>query len=171
MSGGLDDDNDQVLTLISSEADGGARFEVPKKVACMSELVKTMAEGDTEEKEIPLPNVKKEPLKKVVDYMTHHFENPAKDIVKPLKSQNMSEVVSPWDADFVNIEQELLFELILAANYMDIKPLLDLTCAKVASMIKDKTPEEIRKTFNIENDFTPEEEEAVRAENKWAEES
>ncbi len=54
---------------------------------------------------------------------------------------------------------------------MDIKPLLDLTCSKVASMIKGKTPEQIRKTFNITNDFTPEEEEAVRNENKWAEES
>jgi len=34
-----------------------------------------------------------------------------------------------------------------------------------------KTPEQIRKLFHIQNDFTPEEEEAVRAENKWAEES
>ncbi len=50
-----------------------------------------------------------------------------------------------------------------AANYMDIKPLLDLTCAKVASMIKGKTPEEIRKVFNIVNDFTPEEEAQARA--------
>ena len=61
--------------------------------------------------------------------------------------------------------------LLQAANYMDIKPLLDLTCAKVASMIKGKTPEQIRKTFNITNDFTPEEEEAVRTENSWAEET
>ena len=83
----------------------------------------------------------------------------------------MAEVVPEFDANFVDVEQELLFELILAANYMDIKSLLDLTCAKVASMIKGKTPEQIRKTFNIANDFTPEEEEAVRAENKWAEES
>ena len=29
-------------------------------------------------------------------------------------------------------------------------------------MIKGKTPEEIRKTFNIKNDFTPSEEEQVR---------
>ena len=58
-----------------------------------------------------------------------------------------------------------------AANYMDIKSLLDLTCAKVASMIKGKTPEDIRKTFNIVNDFTPEEEAKVREENKWCEES
>lgn len=159
-----------MLTLISSETDP-VRIPVSKKIAIMSELVKTMAEGDKEEKEIPLPNVKANPLKEVVKYMTHHFENPAKEIEKPLKSQNMSEVVSTWDAEFVDVDQELLFELILAANYMDIKPLLDLTCAKVASMIKDKSPEEIRSTFNIVNDFTPEEEEAVRAENKWAEES
>lgn len=82
----------------------------------------------------------------------------------------MQEVVQEWYALFVNIEQEDLFELILAANYMDIKPLLDLTCATVASMIKGKTPEEIRKTFNIINDFTPEEEELIMEENKWVEE-
>ena len=83
------------------------------------------------------------------------------EIEKPLKSAQMAEVVQKWYADFVAVEQVLLFELILAANYMDIKPLLDLTCATVASMIKGKTPEEIRKTFNIANDFSPEEEAQV----------
>jgi S-phase kinase-associated protein 1 len=82
----------------------------------------------------------------------------------------MAEHVQEWYANFVDIDQEKLFELILAANFMDIKPLLDLTCAAVASLIKGKTPEEIRKTFNIVNDFTPEEEAAVREENKWCEE-
>jgi len=166
---GLDDgDGDEALKLVSQESE---KFPVPRKVALMSELIKTMAEGDQDEKEIPLPNVKSSVLKKVVQYMTYHVDNPPKEIEKPLKSQNMAEVVTQWDADFVDVEQETLFELILAANYMDIKPLLDLTCAKVASMIKGKTPEQIRKCFNIQNDFTPEEEEAVRAENKWAEES
>ena len=32
---------------------------------------------------------------------------------------------------------------------MNIEPLLDLACVTVANMIKGKTPEEIRKTFNI----------------------
>lgn len=36
-----------------------------------------------------------------------------------------------------------------------------MTCKTVANMIKGKTPEEIRKTFNIKNDFTEEEEAQV----------
>jgi S-phase kinase-associated protein 1 len=167
-AGGLDDDQQIILKLISAEQ---TPFEIDHKIAMQSELIKTMWEGDKDEHDIPLPNVKATILKKVNEYMEHHFNNEAREIEKPLKSANMREVVSEWDAEFVEVDQETLFELILAANYMDIQPLLDLTCAKVASMIKGKTPEEIRKTFNIVNDFTPEEEEAVRAENKWAEES
>ena len=83
----------------------------------------------------------------------------------------MDLVVQEWYANFIKIDQDTLFELILAANYMDIKPLLDLTCAAVASQIKGKSPEEIRKIFNIVNDFTPEEEAQVREENKWCEEA
>ena len=55
--------------------------------------------------------------------------------------------------------------------HLDIKPLLELSCAKVASQIKNKSVVEIRKYFNIENDFTPEEEAQIQEENRWAEES
>merc|ERR1712166_261969 len=73
-----------------------------------------------------------------------------------------------WDKDFVKVDDETLFSLILAANYLDIKPLLDLTRKTVADYIKQcKTPQEIRRRFNIKNDFTPEEEEEVRKENAW----
>jgi S-phase kinase-associated protein 1 len=51
---------------------------------------------------------------------------------------------------------------------LNIKNLLDLTCQTVADMIKGKTPEEIRKTLNITNDLSPEEEEEVRREHEWA---
>ena len=46
----------------------------------------------------------------------------------------------------------------------------DLGCRTVATMIKGKSPEEIRKLFHIKNDFTPEEEAQIRRENEWAEE-
>ncbi|TFJ86254.1 hypothetical protein NSK_002462 [Nannochloropsis salina CCMP1776] len=159
----------KVVHLVSQEGD---QYEVEVSVCKMSELVKTMLPDDddsSETQEIPLPNVKNNVLAKVIEFCKHHKEDPMNDIEKPLKSANMHEVVQDWYANFVNVDQELLFELILAANYMDIKPLLDLTCATVASMIKGKTPEEIRRTFNITNDFTPEEEAQVREENKWCE--
>jgi S-phase kinase-associated protein 1 len=51
---------------------------------------------------------------------------------------------------------------------MNHKSLLNNACAKVADMIKGKTPEELRATFNIKNDLSPEEEEQIRRENDWA---
>jgi S-phase kinase-associated protein 1 len=50
-----------------------------------------------------------------------------------------------------------------------MKHLLDLGCKTVANMIKGKSVEEIRKTFNVQNDFTPEEEETIKKENEWCE--
>ena len=121
--------------------------------------------------EVPLPNVKSHVLRKVIGFCEHHDQEPMTEIVKPLKSKDMKDVVQTWYAEFVNLDQVLLFELILAANYLDIKPLLELSCAKVASLIKNRSIPEIRKFFNIENDFTPEEEAQIIEENKWAEES
>ena len=73
------------------------------------------------------------------------------------------------EIDRVDLNLRFLFLWMLqAANYLNIKNLLDLTCQTVADMIKGKTPEEIRTTFNIKNDFSPEEEEEVRRENQWA---
>jgi len=57
-------------------------------------------------------------------------------ITTPLKSSKIEEIVQKWYADFVKVEQVLLFELVIAANFMDIKPLLDLTCLAVSVMIK-----------------------------------
>ena len=78
--------------------------------------------------------------------------------------------IPTWDQDFLKVDQGTLFEIILAANYLDIKGLLEVTCKTVANMMKGKSAEEIRKLFNIENDLTPEEEEQIRKENEWCEE-
>ena len=161
-------DLEEELTLVAK--DQTTKFTLPRKTAFLSVLVQTMAEGDKDEKTIPLPSVTGPVLTKVVEYIKYHTDTPAKAIEKPIKSAKMNENVSQWDADFIDVDNETLFDLILAANYMDIEPLLDLGCAKVASMIRGKSVEELRKTFNIVNDYTAEEEVTVRGENKWAEE-
>jgi hypothetical protein len=62
--------------------------------------------------------------------------------------------------------QEVLFKLLHAANYLNIRPLLQLACARVATLLRGRTPDQIRAVFNIRNDFTQAEEEEVRKEYK-----
>ncbi|KAL6346646.1 hypothetical protein AAG906_000264 [Vitis piasezkii] len=147
------------LTLQSSD---GVFFYVDVAVAMESQTIKYMIEDGCADNAIPLPNVTSKILAKVIEYCKKHVETPEAE------EHAVNDELKAWDADFVKVDQATLFDLILAANYLDIKSLLDLTCQTVADMIKGKTPSEIRKTFTYKNDFTPEEEEEVRRENQWA---
>lgn len=159
--------DDEQVTLMSSD---GQVFTLSVIVAKQSETVKNLIEDAGIENAIPLPNIKGDVLKRVVEYCVWHHEHPQLKTEEKKDEKRTDDIVG-WDMEFCKLmKQEELFELILAANYLDIKELLDLTCKTVANMIKGKTPDEIRKTFNIKNDFTPEEEEQVRKENEWAEE-
>ena len=153
-----------MITLVSSD---GEKMQISAKAAQRSQLVKGIIEDYPDDAEVPLNNVKSSILKKIKEYLEHYQDSDPKEIERPLASQNYQECVEAWDFEFINIELDTIFEIILAANYMDIKPLLELASSKIASIIKGKTPEEIRKTFNIQNDFTPEEEQQIREENQW----
>jgi len=146
---------------------------VDQDVATRSILIKNMVEDMGEEtfetEEIPIPNVNESVLRKVIEWCTHHRNDPAPTNEDDSDSRKKTTDIEEWDQKFMQVDQEMLFEIILAANYLDIKALLDVGCKTVANMIKGKSPEEIRKTFNIQNDFTPEEEDQIRRENEWAE--
>ncbi|PIN12484.1 SCF ubiquitin ligase, Skp1 component [Handroanthus impetiginosus] len=170
MSSSAAENGTKKITLRSSD---GEVFEVEEAVAVESQTIKHMIEDDCADNVIPLPNVTGKILSKVIEYCKRQVDaaavaSAAKADDKLASNATTDEDLKAFDADFVKVDQATLFDLILAANYLNIKTLLDLTCQTVADMIKGKTPEEIRKTFNIKNDFTPEEEEEVRRENQWA---
>ncbi|XP_062224403.1 SKP1-like protein 1 [Phragmites australis] len=156
--------------MIMLKSSDGEEFEVEEAVAMESQTIRHMIEDDCADNGIPLPNVNSKILSKVIEYCNKHVHASASS--KPQDNNDTANAsgddLKNWDADFVKVDQATLFDLILAANYLNIKGLLDLTCQTVADMIKGKTPEEIRKMFNIKNDFTPEEEEEIRRENQWA---
>ncbi|KAH9005109.1 S-phase kinase-associated protein 1A-like protein [Lactarius hatsudake] len=158
-----------MVLLVTSDNE---QFVVDKDVAERSVLIKNMLEDVGEsDQPIPLPNVSSSVLKKVLEYCEHHRGErlPTTDSESQDETRKRTTDISEWDQKFIAVDQEMLFEIILAANYLDIKPLLDVGCKTVANMIKGKTPEEIRKLFNIVNDFTPEEEAQIKKENEWAE--
>tara|TARA_B100000963_G_scaffold94477_1_gene81373 strand:+ start:149 stop:619 length:471 start_codon:yes stop_codon:yes gene_type:complete len=137
-------------------------FEVETKTAFRSITIKNMVEDTGLDINVPVPMVDSSTLVKVIEYLKYHQR--AEEETIPEDEQTR------WDKDYIKVDDETLFNTILAANYLDIKPLLDLTCKAVADEIKGKSPEEIRVRFNIKNDFTPEEEEEVKRENAWCEE-
>ena len=163
------------MTTLKLQSSDNEIFEVEKDSALQSKTIENMCE-DVELTPgnslpiIPLPNVTGKILKKVIEYWDWHFKHPFPVNEEEEKDKKTTDDIIPWDLDFCMVDKVILFDLILAANYLDVRPLLNLACKTVANMIKDKTPEEIRKTFGIKNDFTPEEEEQVRKENEWCEE-
>jgi len=164
---------DRKMPNIKLQSSDGEIFELDVEVAKLSVTIKTMLEDlgmdEEEEDPIPLPNVNAAILKKVIQWCTYHKDDPPPPEDDDNREKRTDDIPS-WDIEFLKVDQGTLFELILSANYLDIKGLLDVTCKTVANMIKGKTPDEIRKTFNIKNDFTPAEEEQVRKENEWCEE-
>ncbi|KAJ0232508.1 SKP1 component [Hirschfeldia incana] len=148
------------IVLKSSD---GHIFEVEEAVALQSQTIANMIEDDCVENGIPISNINGEILAKVIAYCKKHVVLPDGDT-----SSSSKEDLKDWDAEFMNTDQSTLFDLILAANFLNVKDLLDLGCQTVADMITGKTPEEIRTVFNIENDFTPAEVEEIRKENQWA---
>jgi len=158
-----------MITLTSSD---GIDITVERVVAQRSVLIKNLLDDlapESTNEPIPIPNVNEAVLKKVMEWCEHHKADPPTASDDDSDSRKKSTDIEEWDQKYMQVDQEMLFEIILAANYLDIKALLDVGCKTVANMIKGKSPEEIRKTFNIQNDFTPEEEDQIRRENEWAE--
>jgi len=144
--------NNELVTLVSSD---GVEFELEYKDIKIARTVQQLVEDIGTDTSIPLMEVKGNILEKVVEYCKHH------------SNKSDSDRDDVWDKEFMNVDQNIVFELILASNYMDISSLLDLSCQKIANMIKGKSTEEIRTMFDIEDDFTPQEKEKIKKENEW----
>lgn len=76
---------------------------------------------------IPLPNVSSSVLKKLLEYLEYHKDDPlpaAEGGESEDPRRRRVQEISEWDRRYIQVDQEMLFEIILAANYLEIKPLL-----------------------------------------------
>ena len=123
--------------------------ELSSKAATKSGLLKGIIEDYPEDSEFPLTSVDGKTLEKVKEYLIHYQDEEPQIIPKPLKSNKFEECANEWDRTFIGDNNDSVLALILAANFMDIKPLLELASAKVACSIRGTTTESIRKDFGI----------------------
>ncbi|KAI3949290.1 hypothetical protein MKW98_023227 [Papaver atlanticum] len=113
--------------------------------------------------EIPLTNTSSGILERVLVFLEKHVEKE--------RDEDEEKELKKWDEEFVEElkgDKGYPFGMILAANFLAAKSLLDVACQNYADMLKDKSHEWIREYAGIENDFTLEEEAELRAENSWA---
>jgi S-phase kinase-associated protein 1 len=158
----------ETLRLLSKE---GKEFQITKKASELSLLLKNAKEEMGEDDVIPL-EIEEKTLEKVIEYLKKWNGESATEIEKPLKSSILKEVTDEWSSDFIDeMDLEMLSNLTVAANFLEIVPLLDLCCAKLASMCKDKSEEDIFKSFGIVDTFSEEERQKIKDDNKWIEEN
>ncbi|XP_028112208.1 SKP1-like protein 1A [Camellia sinensis] len=96
-----------------------------------------MMEDECASNTIPVPNVDANILAMVIEFCKKHAESEA-EAASDLKT---------LDSEFANRGQEALYDLITAANFLDVKELLDALCQNVAEMIKGKSVHQIRIQF------------------------
>lgn len=103
-----------------------------------------------------------------MEFLIHYHSEPLTEIKTPLDDNTFEgNVKQEWYQNFLKgIDQPMLFDLVTAANFMAIQPLLDLTCLKVSCQLMGKSADEIRQILNIPK-LTPEEEATARREHRW----
>ncbi|KAK4711262.1 hypothetical protein R3W88_005775 [Solanum pinnatisectum] len=135
--------SEKLITLKTSDDE---EFKLNKSVAVKSEVIKSLVQDiDCTSNVIPLPNVDGKTMTNVINYWKKHSEE-----------------------GVTEMSHSELFDVHLAARYLDDKQLEEVIIQESFDRITGKTLEEIREVFGIVNDYTPEEVEQVRRENAWA---
>ena len=159
------------LTLESSDYQF---ISVQRDITEQSSVIKNLMEDiDIDEITIPFDNISAKILQLVVDWCTHRWNlmntnvvdtsdtsdtsdtnatnasNASNTYVKDINGEKL--FLDDWEKEFFDkLDLNILFEFIRATNYLDIKPLVVLSCKVVATRIKDKPHDEIMQIFNIE---------------------
>ncbi|XP_013603433.1 SKP1-like protein 1B [Brassica napus] len=143
-------------------------FEVDEAVVLQSQLLSHVVE-DCTGPEHKIEKVTGKILEKVVEYCENHVAV-VDDGGANSSSASSGDALKKWDNKFITqMDLSTVYGLLMAANYLDIKGLFDLTCQGVADVIAAcKDHKEFRATFGLVNDFTEEEEAEVLEENEWA---
>ncbi|KAI5680915.1 hypothetical protein M9H77_02142 [Catharanthus roseus] len=109
---------------------------------------------------VVIPNISSNILAKIIEYCK-------RVVTQPPWGENDVELKT-FVLELVNDDNQTLFGLLVATDYLDIKGFLSLGCENVLDMIKRKNSENIRRLFNITPEVSPEEEERMRSTNPWA---
>lgn len=146
--------------IIKLQGSDGEEVVTNEKTVKCSTTITTMLEIGADDDDgtciIPVKKVTSKILRKVLEWAKHHENDPEPfddDEEEEEEDTRRNTDIAVWDSEFLQVDNETLYELISAGNYLGIKGLFDVACKKVVNMIKDKSQEEMRAILNVPNDF------------------
>lgn len=169
-------DSEKHIVLVSKE---GEKVPFPVRLVKYCKMLETLTGGfekhdsdsdsdsdedsDSQAKNIPLPTLSTKDLNYVMQFATMYDNSKMETIPKPIPSNDLPAFIRPKKfGDWVcELDSQDTCNLIIAAQYLDIRPLLELSCARLASFIKDHTPDEICKTFGADKAVLEEQKAAI----------
>jgi chaperonin cofactor prefoldin len=142
--------NEQRIAVSSED---GFIFYCKPNALRVSGVLRPIIDSNPNQKDmipIRIPNVNHEILKRVLWWMTNHQNDEDLDAIDGK--------VDAWDQCFLDTDQNIIIQFIIAANYLDIKKLMFQSIAKLAKMISELMTEEnpvraIRDAFEIQEKF------------------
>lgn len=118
----------------------------------VSNLLTVLLPSVQEGEEIPLYNVSHDEFSKILEFTRHYQKDPMKTIMKPINNADLG--VQAWYLEYVSsFPQEgetSLYDILMASTYLDIEPLQELICAYIASLLKGKECNELKKIFGLD---------------------
>lgn len=135
-----------MINLVSSD---GKEYSVIKEYAMLSGYISDNYTTDMKQLCI---DVKGTILAYIVDYMNIRKGIELSEIRRPLGTNNLADVIDVEDAKFIddinNNNPCDVHYIISISNKLKFYSLLQLGCAKVASLIHNKSKEEIKRVLN-----------------------
>ncbi|KAG8049439.1 hypothetical protein GUJ93_ZPchr0009g465 [Zizania palustris] len=159
-----------MVTLVSSD---GQSFQLLEEAALLSAMVRdTIQIGQGRGPAgIPIRNITGQTLSMVVVYCNKHYTAAAAadgdDAADEEKKVANKKQLREWDEQFINLEQDKLYDILVAANNLGIDGLVDLCCWRFADMMKGKSASEIRVKLGIRDDFTSEQRAQIEKDSPW----
>lgn len=121
-------------------------FEVESRVAFVSPALCRGFDPTNPHTPIKLANISSHVLERILEYCRFHTA-----------TGRSAKESRAFDKRFAKVDRATMCELASAAYYMELEPLIDLTCKAIASSIDWSSPEAIRDAFGLPDDLTEEE--------------
>jgi hypothetical protein len=160
-----------MITLVTQS---GERFQVPVASALKCGVVALASDPEPPAELVLAAQVNARSLAIISAFLIYYGKkgNTYTEIIKPIATGGFEAATSAWNAELLaTLTRAELCSLIVAADYMHLKDLLDLSCGKLASMFVGKTVDVLRKDFGVRTDFPEAEMAPINEEVKWLEEA